>query len=80
MGSNTNDATLKPILKYRSHPSITKIQSKCKDKDTFNFVEVDQKQVEKEILKLDLNKPSQSSDISLKVLKQINDVFSDFLC
>ena len=65
--SNTNDATLKAILKYRNHPSIIAIRSKCKDKDNFNFVEVDQKQIEKEILKLDLNKASQSSDIPIKV-------------
>ena len=30
--SNTNDATLKAILKYRNHPSIIAIRSKCKDK------------------------------------------------
>ena len=27
--SNTNDATLKAILKYRSHPSIIGIRNKC---------------------------------------------------
>ena len=30
--SNTNDATLKAILKHRNHPSIITIQNKCKDK------------------------------------------------
>ena len=30
--SNTNDANLKAILKYRNHPSIITIQNKCKDK------------------------------------------------
>ena len=67
--SNTNDATLKAILKYRNHPSIIAIRSKCKDKGNFNFIEVDQKQIEKEILKLDVNKASQSSDIPIKALK-----------
>ena len=42
--SNINDPTLKAILKYRNHPSITAIQNKCKIKDSFNFVEVDQQQ------------------------------------
>ena len=56
--SNINDPTLKAILKYRNHPSITAIQNKCKIKDSFNFVEVDQQQIEKEILKLDANKAS----------------------
>ena len=50
--SNTNDVTLNAILKYRNHPSIIAIQNKCKDKGNFNFIELDQKQIEKEILKL----------------------------
>ena len=78
--SNTNDATLKAILKYRNHPSIIAIRNKCKDKGNFNFIEVDQKQIEKEILKLDVNKASQSSDIPIKVLKENSDIFSNFLC
>ena len=77
--SNTNDATLKAILKYRSHPSIIAIRNKCKDRDNFNFIEVDQKQIEKEILKLDVNKASQSSGIPIKGLKENSD-FSNFLC
>ena len=53
--SNTNDATLKAILKYRRHASIIAIQNKYKGKESFNFIQVDQKQIE-EILKLDVNK------------------------
>ena len=80
MVSNANDTTLKAILKYRSHSSITAIQNKCKDKNSFNFIEVDQKQIEKEILELDVNKASQSSNIPIKVVKEITDIFSNFLC
>ena len=54
--SNTNDATLKAIFKYRRHASIIAIQNKYKGKENFNFIQVDQKQIEKEILKLDVNK------------------------
>ena len=50
------------------------------DKDSFNFAKVDQKQIEKEILKLHVNKASQSSDISIKVLKENTDIFSNILC
>ena len=78
--SNINDPTLKTILKYRNHPSITAIQNKYKIKDNFIFVEVDQQQIEKKILKLDANKASQSSDIPIKTVKENIDVFSDFLC
>ena len=67
-------------MKYRNHPSIIAIQSKWKDKDSFNFAKVDQKQIEKEILKLHVNKASQSSDISIKVLKENTDIFSNILC
>ena len=65
--NSTFDATLKAILKYRNHPSIIAIQNKYKDKHLFNFTEVDQKQIEKEILKLGVNKASQSSDIPIKL-------------
>ena len=78
--SNTNDATLKAILKCRNHPSIIAIPNKCKDKGNFNFIEIDQKQIENEILKLDVIKASQSSDVPIKVLKENNNIFSNFLC
>ena len=45
--SNTNDATLKAILKYRNRPSIIAIRSKCKDKGNFNFIEVDRNKLKK---------------------------------
>ena len=67
-------------MKYRNQPSIIAIRSKCKDKGNFNFIEVDQKQIEKEILKLNVNKASQRSDITIKVLKESSDIFSNFLC
>ena len=67
-------------MKYINHPGIIAIRSKCKDKGNFNFIEADQKQFKKEILKLDVNKASQSSDIPIKVLKENSDTFSNFLC
>ena len=78
--SNTNDATLKAFLKCREHSSIIAIQNKSKDKGNFNFTEVDQKQTEKEILKLDVNKVSQSSDIPIKVSKETSNFFGNFFC
>ena len=36
--SNTNDATLKAVLKYRNHTSIIAILNKKKDKRSFNFI------------------------------------------
>ena len=80
MVSNTNDATLKAILKYRNHPSIIVIRNKCQDKDRFSFPKVDQKQNEKEILKLDKNKSSQSFNIPIKFVKESISIFSNFFC
>ena len=41
---------------------------------------IDQKQIEKEILMLNLNKASQSSNIPIKVKKNNNDIFNNFFC
>ena len=68
------------ILKYNNQPSITAIQNKLQDRDSFNFIEVGQKQINKEILKLVKIKASQGSDISKKALKENIDIFSNFLC
>ena len=54
--SNTNDATLKAILKYRRYANIIAIQNRYKGKGSFNFIEVDQNEIDKVILKLDVNK------------------------
>ena len=68
--SKTNDPTLKAILKYKNHPSNIAIQNKCKDEGNLNFIKVDQKQIKKEILNLDVRKAPQSSDVLIKVLKK----------
>lgn len=53
---NINYASLKGILKYRNQPSIKAIRNKCKNRDSFSFIEIDQQEIEKDILKLDANK------------------------
>ena len=52
--SNTNNTTLKSVFKYRNNPSIVEIQNKYKDKGSFNFIEVDQKNIQIDIIKLDV--------------------------
>ena len=42
-------------------------------------MQADQKQIEKEILKLNVNKASQNSGIPIKVLKENTNIFSNFL-
>ena len=74
------DPTLKAILKYRKHPGLFAIRSNCKNKDSFNFLEVDKKEIEKEILNLNANNASQNSDIPIKIVKQNVDIFCGFVC
>ena len=71
---------MKAILKYRNHPSIIAIRKKYKISECFKFTEVDQKDIEKKILKLDVNKASQSSDIPTKIVIENVDIFGDFIC
>ena len=59
--------------------ALLQFQKKCEDKGSFNFTEADQKQIEKNILKLDVNKAWQNSDIPIKVLKENTNIFSNFL-
>ena len=66
--------TVKPLLSDKvwnieSTQASFQFKKKCKDNVNFNFIEVNQKQIEKEFLKLDVNKASKSSDIPIKVLK-----------
>ena len=77
---NIKDPTLKAILKYRKHPSITDIESRYKDVSSFNFAEVNEGDIEKEVFNLIGNKPFQNSDIPTKVFKENSDIFSIFLC
>ena len=56
------------------------MQSKHKNKETFSFTEVVNELIRKEILNLNSNKASQSSDIPIKIVKENFDIFSDFVC
>ena len=76
---NTEDATLKAIVKYKNHPSILANQDKYEGKNKFYFTKVTAHDIEKEIFYLDTKKASQISDISTKIIKENVDVFADFL-
>ena len=76
---NIKDQTLRAILKYKNHPSITATQNKFKGEDVFYFREPENEEIQKKIHKLNNNKASQHSDIGTKIIKSISDIFSDFL-
>ena len=70
----------KAILKYKKHPSILAIRTKCNRNSIFSFREVSFKEFETEIRLLQLNKASQYSDTPTKIIKENSDIFSNFIC
>ena len=77
---NVKDPTLKAILKYKKHPSILAIRTKCNRNGIFNFREVSFKEIETEIRLLKLNKASQYSGIPSKIIKENSDIFANIIC
>ena len=77
---NIKDPTIKAILKYKKHPSILTIRTKCNRNGIISFREVSFKEIETEIRLLKLNKASQYSDIPTKIIKENSDLFSNLIC
>ena len=71
---------METIQKYINHPNIIEIRNQCKSRTNFSFTEVDKKEVKHPFLERDVNKVSQSSDISLSIVKENIHVFSHFPC
>ena len=71
--------TLKAILKYKNHPSIVAINN-LKKSYNFYFSVVSEKDILKEIKKLNPRKSTQSNDIPIKLLKENADIFASYLC
>ena len=64
---------------YIYHQSILAIHNNCKNGIKLAFEEIDLASIGKEIHNLKLNKPSQSSDFSTKIVKENTDIFAEFL-
>ena len=77
---NVKGQTLKAVLKYKKHPRILAIRTKCNRNGIFRIREVSFKEIETEIRLLKLNKASQYSDIPTKIIKENSDIFSNFIC
>ena len=65
-------------MKYKNHPSIIAIKEKWKN-SKFTFHEVENKEIIKEIKRLNKNKASQKSDIPITIIHENTDIFADFL-
>ena len=75
---NTSQPTLKTIVKYRKHPSITAINQAFPNK-YFNFSIIEKKDIFDQIMKLKHKKATQGSDIHVKVLKENAGFFAKYL-
>lgn len=75
-----SDLLFQAILKYQKHPSIEAIQSAVSNKEPFNFSEVSEADITKEIKNLLTSKASQKSDVPTKILKENIDVYAKYVC
>ena len=78
ISENLSQSTLKAILKYRKHPSITAINQAFPNK-YFNFSLTEKKGIFDEIIKLKQKKATQDSDIHVKLLKENAYFFAEYL-
>ena len=67
------------IEKYKDHPSIKKIQENIDASLKFSFNKVSAEYISKIINNLDTSKASQQDDIPTKILKDNNDLYSNFI-
>ena len=76
------------VTKYKNHPSIrsvlhkspnTSFSLKAISNTSFSLKTFSKKDIEKEILNLNVAKPSQDTDIPTKIIKKNPDIFSDIL-
>ena len=71
--------TIRVILKYTNHPSITAIREQKKAKISFCFKEVSIEEIPKEILNWNNKKTSQNSSIPTKIIKKNSDIYGKAL-
>ena len=73
---NINDPLLKAIVRYRNHPSIVEIKKFCNSKSHFSSKNVQKEEIHEEV---NINKATQNTDISTKIIKENSDIFGDFI-
>ena len=76
---NINDPLLKAIVRYPNHPSIAAIKKFCNPKSHFSFKNVQKEEILKELNNLNINKATQNTDISTKIIKKNSEIFGDFV-
>ena len=77
LAKEIGNATLKLVLKYDKHPSVTAIGNLSNISHyEFSFISVDE--VLKEINKLNHRKAAQTTDVPVKTVRDNTDIFVDF--
>ena len=76
--ASSEDPLENMITKYKNHRSIRAILDKSPNK-SFLLKTISKKDIEKEILKLNVAKVSEDPDIPLKIIKKYSDIFSYIL-
>ena len=76
--ANSEDPLEDLITKYKDNPSIGAILDKSPN-TSFSLKTTSKKDMEKEILNLNVAKASQDSDIPTRIIKKNSDIFSDIL-
>ena len=83
ISDNISDPIIKLIVKYRKHPSILTIGEVCKERKkkhaTFSISNVAKEKIFRDILKLDVSKACQDTDIPSVIIKKNTDIFACFL-
>ena len=76
--ASSEDPLENMITKYKNHRSIRAILDKSPNK-SFLLKTISKKDIEKEILKLNVAKVSEDPDIPIKIIKKYSDIFSYIL-
>ena len=74
-----NDDIFNAINKFRSHPSILKIKERITIRKEFSFKFSSVADIESEIQKLNINKPTTFNNIPAKILIENSDICSPYL-
>ena len=81
LANNISDSILKCVVKYRNHPSILTIGEVCNkySRLPFSFSNINREEILREILKLEISKACQDTDIPTKIIKENAHIFADIL-
>ena len=77
--SCSSDIITNIINKYSKHPSIVSIKGMVKIKDNFSFLKPNIEDIENEIIKLNINKPTTFNNIPAKILIDSSQICSPYI-